>query len=144
MKSSSFPAQPRQFCRSRRFLALAGVSLLAIGLALFVVFMSRAGNSNRFDMLREGMTIDKVVGVLQPTWMGRTPLLAPIYSRFGIEIPESSQIAYCWYSETPLFPGFTATVTFEKGHLTRKEMHAPVIRDILEYWWHQVWERAKP
>jgi hypothetical protein len=144
MKSSSLPEKSDRLFRSRRFLALVGVSLFAIGLALFAVIMDRGGSSARFDALREGMTMAEVQGVLNPTFVSYV-LPASVNTMTGIYLPSEplpSQIVYYWYSETTLFPAFFATLTYEKGHLAIKELKKPSIPDILAYWWRQVWERA--
>jgi hypothetical protein len=144
MKSNSLSVKSGRFFRSRRFLALARVSVLAIGLALFAVFMDRGIHSGRFDELRGGMTMGEVLGVLNPTFVAHAPLPASVNTMTGIDLrrePEPSQIIYCWYSETTLFPAFFTTLTFEKGHLAIKELKKPSIPDILEYWWSKVRQR---
>ena len=146
MKFSSSPEKAGRFFLSRRFLALAGVSLLAIGLALFAVFMDRGGKSARFDELREGMEMAEVLGVLKPAFVAPLPPASGVTTMTAMQMfkePALSADVFSCYQESPLFPGFTATLTFEKGYLTKKELHAPGIRDILQYWWHQVWERVK-
>jgi hypothetical protein len=145
MKSSSSPEKPDRFFLSRRFLALAAVSLLAIGLALLAVLMDRGSRSARFDELREGMTMGEVLEVLKPAYIAQLPPnngAVTVTTMEQFRAPALTDAVFFGYSESPLFPLFKTTITIEKGHLTTKELHSPSIHDILAYWWRKGWERA--
>ena len=129
--------------RYRRFLPLAAVLLLTIGLVLFATFLDRGAHSVRFDELQDGMTMSEVINVLKPTFMAVLPP-AGHADMTGMELlrePDPNKTIFFCHSETPMFPGFTTIVTFVDGRLTSKELGTPGLRDILNHWWSQAWKR---
>src|SRR5437868_1809679 len=110
MKPSSPPEGSSRSRRYRRFLALAAVSLLAIGLALLAAFMDRGAHSVRFDALQNGMTWFEVSSVLKPAFMAQLPKNDREASMTGMELlrdPDLNKTIFFCYSEDPFFPGFT-------------------------------------
>jgi hypothetical protein len=140
MKTSSSSQTSVRSRRYHRFFALAAVSLIPIGLAIFAAFMDRGVHSVRFDELHDGMTWFEAMRVLKPTFMTQLP--PPGGSTMtGMELlrhPDLNKTIFFCYQENPIVPGFTAIATFVDGRLTSKELGTPGIRDILAYWWSQV------
>ena len=128
MKSTS-PESSAHSMRLRRAVALTGVMLVAIGLALFAVVMDRGDNSVRFKSLREGMTVNEARAVIKPgswTRLGPPPEtgLSPV-----------QEIVTFSFRENAMVPEFVATLTFCDGRLEDKQLQKPSLRQILAYWW---------
>jgi hypothetical protein len=101
---------------------------MLLGIALLIGYMNRGAGSARFARLQQGMTMEEVLLVLQP----RTTV--DLFSTGdGPEPPPKIVIFH--FTEDSMFPGFDATLTFESGRLTNKELNWPTLQDCLHYWW---------
>jgi hypothetical protein len=141
MKTIASPESPGRWPVYRRLIPLTAVALLAIGLALFAAFMDRGARSVRFDELQNGMTLFEAMSVLKPAFMAQLPKNDREATMTGMELlkdPDLNKTIFFCYSEDPLFPGFTTTITFVDGRLVNKELHAPGILAIFAHWWSKV------
>ena len=112
--------------RARRFLALAAILLVVIGIALFAGFVNDGTESKRFAKLQEGMTEDEVNAVLGPSTQTTFVLR-------GKELVRANAGHTFLYSENPLFPEFEATIRFVDGHLKEKHLLKPTFRQTLDF-----------
>src|SRR4051794_10584925 len=101
MQPGNSPAISGRFRRPRRFLALATILLVVIGIALLAGFVNDGTESKRFAKLQEGMTEDEVNAVLGPSTQTTFVLR-------GKELVLANAGHTFLYSENPLLPEFLA------------------------------------
>ena len=143
MQPSNSPGNSVRLRRSRRFLALIAGLLVVIGIALFAGFIKNGTESSRFAKLYEGMTPDEVKAVLIPSNLDPVQMTSVVFAANGEKlVGADTGVMDCFqYSENSLFPEFVVSITYVDGHLKDKHLQKPTLRQILEFWWHQVGRR---